>query len=173
MTVAGQRPGALSRGRPASREVGCKARTVPATVDRRLCRTPLRSFRSLVPTRGGEGRASDASEPGVRKPCLHQETEATADAPGTGEWLGSKVRATIKPRFALSRDVDNLRPPAFDPVLILTRPRSCHGRIEGASFFCTGSGGAPRFVGLSMFPARGVCAARPPPFPEEDARGND
>ena len=50
-----------------------------------------------------EGRARDASEPEVRKPCLHQETtEATANAPGKGGWLNSKVRAPFKLRHARS-----------------------------------------------------------------------
>jgi hypothetical protein len=58
-------------------------------------------------TRDGEGRASDASEPEVRKPCLHRETVATANAPGKGEWLNSKVRALFKLRHALSFKVNS------------------------------------------------------------------
>ena len=55
--------------RRSAREDGCKARTVPATVYWRLCRLPFVK-RSLI-TSDGEGLwEADASEPGVRKPCL-------------------------------------------------------------------------------------------------------
>jgi len=56
LTVAGV---TRATGAWATREVGCKARTVPATVDRRLCRTPPKVLGHS--SRRGTGKAARAT----------------------------------------------------------------------------------------------------------------